>query len=159
MAMWEPLREFARMEQDMNKFFDEVWGIPRRWSALPGPRSVALPSEQTGAKTATPLIDMVDKDSEFVLRSEVPGVNKDDMKITVSEDSVSISGKIERKKEETKEDYYYTERAYSSWERTIPLPSKVKSDSAKATYTNGVLELTLPKAEEVRSKKREIKVE
>ena len=159
MAVWDPFREFAKMEQEMRKFFDELWGERQRWSALPGPRSAALPAEKTEGTVGTPLVDLVNGDKEFVLRSEMPGVNKNDIKITVSEDSVSISGKVEKKKEEKKENYYYTERAYSSWERTIPLPEKVKSDSAKATYSNGVLELTLPKVEETHPKKREITVE
>ena len=89
----------------------------------------------------------------------MPGVKKEDIKISVTEDEISISGKVEKEREEKEEDYYYAERAYSSWERIIPLPVKIKSDKAKAKYENGVLEVTLPKAEEAKAKKKEIKVE
>jgi len=72
---------------------------------------------------------------------------------------VSLSGKIEQKKEEKGENYYYAERAYSGWERTIPLPVRIQSDKAKAKYQNGVLEITLPKAEEAKKKRKELKIE
>ncbi|MBC7189642.1 Hsp20/alpha crystallin family protein, partial [Candidatus Aerophobetes bacterium] len=107
----------------------------------------------------TPPVDLVDKGDSLVLRSEMPGVKKEDIKISVTEDEITISGKVERAKEEKEEDYYYAERAYSSWQRTIPLPVKIKSDAAKAKYENGVLEVTLPKAEEAKAKRKEIKVE
>ena len=89
----------------------------------------------------------------------MPGVKKDDIKISVTEDEISFAGKVERAKEEKDEDYYYCERAYSTWHRTIPLPARVKADAAKAKYENGILEVTLPKDEEAKAKRKEIKVE
>jgi len=89
----------------------------------------------------------------------MPGAKKDNIKISVEEDSIHISGKVEREEEEKKEDYYYSERAYSAWERTIPLPVKIKPDDVKATYKNGVLQVTLPKSEEAKAKVKDIKIE
>jgi len=92
-------------------------------------------------------VDLIDKEDFLLLKSEMPGVRKDNIKISVTDDEVTLSGKVERKKEEKEENYYYSERAYNAWQRTIPLPVGIKSDKAKAKYENGLLEITLPKAE------------
>jgi HSP20 family protein len=159
MAVWDPFRELSRIEREIRKMFDEFWGERRRWGLLPALRRVELPAEREEGLIGTPAVDLIDKGDTLVLRSEMPGVKKQDIKISVGEDNISISGKVERKKEEKEEDYYCCERTYSAWQRTIPLPLKVKSEQAKATYQNGVLEITLPKVEEARAKKKEIKVE
>jgi len=102
---------------------------------------------------------IIDKEDSLILRSEIPGVKKENLKISVSDDEVSLSGKIERKKEEKEKNYYYCERAYNAWQRTLPLPVRVQSDKAKAKYEDGVLEITLPKVEEAKKKIRELKIE
>jgi len=163
MAIWDPWREFSRMEREMRRLFDELWGARERLGrrlALPerGKRA-ALPAEREEMLVGTPPVDLIDKENVLVLRSEIPGVKKDNIKISVTDEEVTLSGKIEKKKEEKEENYYYCERAYSSWHRTIPLPVKIKSDKVKAKYEDGVLEITLPKAEEEKKKKREIKIE
>jgi len=159
MAVWDPFREFSRIEREIRKMFDEFWGERRRWGILPAPRRAELPAEREEGLIGTPPVDLVDKGDTLVLRSEMPGVKKKDIKISVSEDDISISGKMERKREEKEEDYYCCERAYSAWQRTVPLPVKVKSEEAKAKYQDGILEITLPKAEEARAKRKEIKVD
>jgi len=159
MPRWDPFREFARMERDMRNMFDDFWGGRARQEALPGPGKVQLPARRDEALVGTPTVDIVDKKDKLVLRSEMPGAKKDNIKISIEEDRIHLSGKIEREKEEKKEDYYYSERAYSAWERTIPLPVKIKPDDVKATYKNGVLEVTLPKAEEAKAKVKDIKIE
>lgn len=159
MAIWDPLREFSRIEREIRRMFDDFWGERRRFGILPGPRRTELPAEREGGLIGTPAVDLVDKGDKLVLRSEMPGVKKEDIKISLGEDDISISGKIEKEKEEKEEDYYYCEREYGSWQRTLPLPVKVKSDQVKAKYKDGVLEIVLPKAEEVKEKKKEIKVE
>ncbi len=159
MAVWDPFREFSRIEREIRKMFDEFWGERRRWGILPSPRRSELPAEREEGLIGTPPVDLVDKGDTLVLRSEMPGVKKQDIKIAVGEDDISISGKVERKKEEKDEDYYCCERAYSAWQRTIPLPVKVKAEEAKATYENGILEITLPKAEEAKEKRKEVKVQ
>jgi len=158
MAIWDPFRELSRIEREIRRMFDEFWGERRREGILPGRRRGELMEKEEGL-IGTPPVDLVDKGDNLVLRCEMPGVKKDDIKISVTEDEISLSGKVERVKEEKEEDYYYAERAYSSWRRTIPLPVRIKSDAAKAKYEDGVLEVTLPKAEEAKAKRKEIKVE
>jgi len=159
MPRWDPFREFARMERDMRNMFDDFWGGRARQEALPGPGKAQLPVRREEPLVGTPTIDIVDKKDTLILRSEMPGANKDNIKISIEEDRIHLSGKIEREKEEKKEDYYYSERAYSAWERTIPLPVNIKPNDVKATYKNGVLEVTLPKSEEAKKKVREIEIE
>jgi len=94
-----------------------------------------------------------------VIRAEIPGVAKDNIKVNVTEDRVDISAEVERKKEEKEENYYCCERTYGAWQRSFSLPERVKSEQAKAKYKDGVLEITLPKTEEEKKKKRELKIE
>jgi len=162
MAIWDPWREFSRIEREMKRLFDELWGAEERRGKRPAlperGKGAMLPTERKEALVGTPPVDLVDKEDCLILRSEMPGVKKDNIKITVTDDEVTLAGKVEQKKEEKKENYYYCERAYSSWQRTVPLPAKVKSDKVEAKYEDGVLEITLPKVEEEKKKKREIKV-
>ncbi|TET08173.1 Hsp20/alpha crystallin family protein [Candidatus Aerophobetes bacterium] len=97
-------------------------------------------------------MDLIDKKDALVFRAEMPGLKKKDIKISVTEDEISVSGKVERAKEEKEENYYCCERAYSSWQRTILLPVKVKAEQVKAKYQDGVLEVTLPKTEKAKAK-------
>lgn len=159
MAMWDPFRELSRMEREIRRLFDDFWGERKRERFLPGRRRAEVPAEREEGLIGTPPVDLVDKGENLVLRSEMPGVKKDDIKISVTEDNISISGKAGRSKQEKEEDYYYAERAYSSWQRTVPFPVRIKSDQAKAQYQNGVLEVTLPKAEEAKAKRKELKIE
>jgi len=159
MAMWDPFREFARVEQEMRRMFDDFWGRGIRREALPGPRGAGVPATKERGLIGTPAVDLVEKGDTLVLRSEMPGLKKENINISVTENDISISGKVERAKKEKAEDYYYSEGVCSAWERTIPLPVKVKSEQVKAKYQDGVLEVTLPKTEEAKRKRKEIKIE
>lgn len=154
-----PLREFSRIERELMRMFDGFWGEKRGWDFLPGPSKSNVPAERENGLTGTPVVDLVDKDDYLILRSEIPGVKKKDIKVSITEDNITISGKVEKTKEEKKENYYYAERTHNSWQRTVPLPVKVKSETAKAKCENGVLEITLPKIGEAKTKKKEIKIE
>jgi HSP20 family protein len=158
MAVWDPFREFARMEREMRRMFDDFWGGRGR-EALPGSRRAGLPAAREEGLIGTPAVDLVNKGDTLVLRSEMPGLKKKDIKVSVTENDISVSGKVERAKEEKEEDYYCCERAYSTWQRTIPLPVKVKSEQVKAKYQDGILEVTLPKTEKAKARGKEIKIE
>ena len=96
----------------------------------------------------------MDKDDTLVLRSEMPGLKKQNIHISVTENDINVSGKAERAKEEKAKDYYYSERAYNSWERTVPLLVKVKSEVVKAKYQDRILEVALLRTEEAKTKKK-----
>ena len=93
-----------------------------------------------------PLVDLADNGKEFVVKAELPGVSKEDLKIEVSENSIEISAESEQEKKEEKKGYIRRERRYASFYRSIPLPENVIADKADAELKEGVLTVTLPKA-------------
>lgn len=94
-----------------------------------------------------PSVDLKETDHEIVLHADIPGVNPEDLDITVDENVVILKGEIKQDQDRTEKGYHLTERRYGSFYRTIPLPVAVKSDQSTARYKNGVLELRVPKAE------------
>jgi len=92
-----------------------------------------------------------------VVKAEIPSVEKENVRISLSDNMLTIKGETKKEEEVKEEDYYYSERSYGSFARTLSLPSKVKSDKIKASFKNGILEIHLPKAEE--AKPKEIKIE
>ncbi|MFQ6133937.1 MAG: Hsp20/alpha crystallin family protein [Armatimonadota bacterium] len=122
---------------DLDRWFDDFFG--RSW--LP-----ALWEDST----EWPRVDVRDEDGQVLVRAEVPGVGKDDLDVTVTEDSVSIRGETKHEHQEGDDDsgYYRRELRYGRFARTIPVPTPVQSDQASAKYRDGVLEIRIPKAEE-----------
>jgi HSP20 family protein len=105
----------------------------------------------------TPAVDMVDHDDEIVLRADLPGLDEKDIEVRVHDHVLTIQGERKEETEEKKEDYYYSERSYGAFARTLSLPAGVEADKVKATFKKGVLEVHLPKAKEAKVKKIEIK--
>lgn len=115
----------------------------------------------------TPVVDIAEHDNEFVVNVELPGVNKDDVKITIESNILTIRGekKLARtaqasgQDKETKGDNYRrVERTYGSFQRSFRLPMSVRNDKIDAVYKDGILTITLPKAEEAKPKQIEVKV-
>lgn len=155
--MVDTFDEFRRFEEMMNRMFEEFWGRPFR-RVLPSGR--LLPSgERELALTGyrEPYIDLVETDKEIIATAEMPGLEKQDIKINLTEDRLEVSA--ETKHEEKKEEmgYVYRERRAAGYYRAISLPSAVDPDKTKATYKNGVLEIRMPKTEI--KEKKSLKVE
>ena len=104
-----------------------------------------------------PNVDVVDRDTEIVVRAELPGVDKKDVEVTMSDNSVTIKATTRSEEKEEKGDYYRCEIHRGSYARTVALPGEVDREAAKAVFKDGVLELTMPKREKAR--KRSVKVE
>ena len=104
----------------------------------------------------TPLIDVVERDKEYIVTAELPGLEEKDIELKLTEDSLTIKG--EKKKEE--EEYYYMERYYGKFTRTIPFPYKIETDKVEAKFHNGILTIIIPKKLEAikETKKIPIKV-
>ena len=138
---WSPFRELARVERDMEDMFGRLpqwpWGERERGWA--------------------PAVDMIDHKEEIVLRADLPGLEDKDIEVTVQDGALTIRGERKEEKEEKKEDYYYSERCYGAFTRTLMLPAGVESDKVKATFSKGVLEIHLPKAKEAKGRKIEVK--
>ena len=101
-----------------------------------------------------PLVDIVDRGKEIEVIAELPGVDKKDLDINVTDDMITLKAKTETKEEKKKEGYYYRERGYSSFIRSLPLPAEVLPNNTKADFSNGILTVTLRKKhpEEAESK-------
>jgi HSP20 family protein len=114
-------------------FEDRFWGSPvERWD---------------GDVVRQPLVDLLDKGSEFVVRAELPGVSKDDVDVKVTADSIEIRAEANRVREENEKDYAFRERTYQALHRILSFPEEVKADLASAALKDGVLEVRVPKKE------------
>ncbi|HEY5769313.1 MAG TPA: Hsp20/alpha crystallin family protein [Terrimicrobium sp.] len=106
----------------------------------------------------TPLVDVTEDDKEFLIKAELPEVNKEDVKVTVENGALHIAGERKLEKEEKDKKYHRIERAYGSFERTFLLPEGMKGEDVTADYKDGVLKVHLPKKEEAKPKPLEVKV-
>ena len=112
------------------------------------------------SRTKWPNVDIVENKDDYKLHADLPGLEKKDIKITVENGVLSISGEKKLdKKEKEKGKYYYYERSYGSFHRNFSLPDNVDEKSINANFKNGVLELTIKKAEKAKPKEIEIKVQ
>jgi HSP20 family protein len=91
-----------------------------------------------------PQVESFERDGKLIIRADLPGLSKDDINVDITDDALKIRGERRQEKEENEEGYYRSERSYGSFYREIPLPSGVNRDEAKASFNNGVLEITMP---------------
>jgi HSP20 family protein len=149
----EPARALSPFE-DMERFFDDYFS--RGWLrplhvARPSWGSLPMPFEGR-----MPRVDVVDRENEIIVKAEVPGVNKEDLDISVTENTVSIKGSTSHEEKEEKGDYYRCEISSGSFSRVVPLPANVDAEKASSKFKDGVLELTLPKLQ--KAKRHTVKV-
>jgi HSP20 family protein len=102
----------------------------------------------------TPALEVFEKDNEFIVRADVPGLKKEELTIEITELELTIKGERRQVKEDKEDRYYKSERTYGTFYRVIPLPEGVKVDQAKAVVRDGVLEVKLPFVKVVRSTRR-----
>ncbi|MGE5027106.1 MAG: Hsp20/alpha crystallin family protein [Betaproteobacteria bacterium] len=142
---------FEEMERMMENFLPRSWSRPAFWER-PFMGGLAMPFEGR-----MPRIDVIDRDEEILVRAEVPGVDKKDLEISVSENTVTITGKTNHEDREEKGSYCRCEVTHGVFSRTVALPGDVDADKAKTRLNEGMLELTLPKV--AKSKRHTIKLE
>ena len=134
---WSPLRELDRFRRDFDDLFDRFLGG-------------RLPRQSSGSRTA---LESYVADNKLNVRADLPGIDPKDVEITVTGDQLIIRGKREQQHEEKGRDFIHREVAYGSFERVVKLPGGVNPDDIKASYKNGVLELTVPLPEQSRTRK------
>jgi len=105
----------------------------------------------------SPEIETFEREGQLVLRADLPGLKKDDVNVEITDDAITISGERRNEDEERGEGYYRSERSYGSFCRSIPLPQGVNADDAKATFENGVLEITM-QAPQLQSRGRRLEI-
>ena len=113
-----------------------------RWLGSPGASRNWMPSPDDQLDWA-PAIDVFQRGSDLVVRADVPGVTKDDLEIEVNDDSITIRGERHYEKDEEREGVYRSERSYGTFARVVPLPEGTITDSAKANFKDGVLEIVM----------------
>ena len=142
---WRPFSELENLQSEMNRLFDFSLG---RWPS----RSMGL---MEGAWS--PAIDVFDSKENVMVKADIPGMKKEDIDISVHGDTLTIKGEKRSETETKDKGYVKTERFYGSFNRAIVLPSEVDTEKVKASYKEGVLEITLPKKEG--AKPKQIKVD
>ena len=136
---WQPMREMVTLRDAMDRLFDEAFTRP--WGLTDGGRQVAAPS-----------VDMFETENDVVIKATLPGMKAEDVDINVTGEMLTIKGETKEKSEIKDKAYHIREQRWGSFERNLPLPTSVLSDKAKAEFEDGILTITLPKAEEVKPK-------
>jgi HSP20 family protein len=107
----------------------------------------------------SPTVDIYEEEKEVVVKAELPGMKKADLDINISDDIITISGEKKAEEKVAKKNYYRLERSYGSFTRKLRLPVATVSDKAKATFSEGILEIRIPKTEEAQAKVKKVRVE
>ena len=139
----QPARALSPFEE-MERLFDAFY--PRGWMR-PLFRDWPTPVEAGAFGGKMPSVDVINRDKEIVIKAELPGVDKKDLEVSVTRNSVSIKGTTSHEEKEEKGDYYRSEISRGEYARTLSLPADIDEDKAMASFRNGILELTLPKLE------------
>jgi HSP20 family protein len=140
----EPFRDLISLREAMDRLFEDSFVRPSGGRLVP-----------TGAGTLA--VDMYETDESIVVKSAIPGVDPENLDITVTNDTLTIKGETKTEEEVKEENYIRRERRYGSFCRSLAIPLSVVADKAEAEFENGVLTLTLPKAEEVKPKAIKVK--
>jgi len=138
---FEPMREFDHLSHRFQRFFDE----------FPGFQPIQKDSY-------SPRIDISENDNNIIIYAEIPGVLKENLKITLQDNILTIEGEKKKATEEKDENYFREERAYGKFKRSFTLPVEVDSDKVEAKFENGILEIKLEKYKTKETKEKEIKI-
>jgi HSP20 family protein len=135
------------LQREMNRAFDSLW------------RRFDQPGMAAGAfGQAMPRTDIVETEKTIEVSVELPGLDEKDIEVSLAEDTLTIRGERKVEREESRTGYHLSERSYGSFHRAIPLPGSVATDGVNATFSKGVLTVTLPKAPEAVAKTKRIEV-
>lgn len=128
-----PFAMMRRLSNEMDRMFEGFWHRP-------------LPALWRGGEFGrwVPDVEMSEHDGQLVVRADLPGMSENEVKVEIADNELVIEGERKREHEEKEEGYYTSERVYGAFHRAIPLPEGVNHDEAKATFANGVLEVTMP---------------
>ena len=135
LVRWDPIRELDSLQGDMNRLFDRFFegragnATSRRW---------------------VPAMDLVETDDHLVLRGDLPGMTEDDVDIEIKDNVLTVSGERKAEHEDKGEGYHRVERAFGSFSRSLSLPRGVDPEQIDASFTNGVLEVRIPKPAEAK---------
>lgn len=139
LARWDPFKELLSLRDEFDRIFKEYFIRPEKMD-----------------EEWFPMLDMKEDAESIVVNIEVPGVKKDDIKVTLRGNQLIVTGERKFEKEKKDETYHRIERSYGKFQRVITIPVEVDQSKIKATYENGILSITLPKTEKEKPKEIEI---
>ena len=154
LTRWEPAREMMSLREAMDRLFDD---------AFTNPVSLRSGGSTWSSAWSAPAIDMYQTEDEVVVKAALPGIKADEVQINVTGDVLTIKGETKQEEERTSsphgndKSWHIREHRWGAFERSVMLPTGVKSDKAKADFEDGILTITLPKSEEVKPKTITIK--
>jgi HSP20 family protein len=151
-----PIRDPFTLLRQMTSQFDHMFETSG-WPALRWPTFRARPTAE--AATWFPEIDVFEKDNRLVTKIDLPGMKKEDVKVEVTDGHLAISGERKTEAEEKKDNFYRCEREYGSFYRAVPLPEGVKLEDVRATFSDGVLEVSVPLPAKPEAKIRKVEIE
>jgi len=137
MERWDPFRNVSDIQEEVNRLLAGFLGRP---------------TPATDVRSWAPAVDMHETKDDFVLKFELPGVKDKDVSLSITEDLLTVKGERAFTGDSEGENARHIERVYGKFERSVRLPMPVQAEKVKATYRDGVLEVKLPKAEEVKPK-------
>jgi len=143
LVRWEPFTGLSNVRSVFKDLFDEDFGRSRT---------------QPSASKWYPAVDVLESKDAYLIRAELPGMKKEDIKVEVKDGALTLSGEIKSEKPAEGVEYRHTERVAAKFWRSFSLPETVKHDGIEATYKDGVLEIRVPKAEEAKPRQIEISV-
>ncbi len=141
LTRWEPVREMMTLREAMDRLFDDAFTRPIGMSG----------------DSVIPAIDLYQNADEVVVKAALPGLKAEDVEISVTADTLTLRGEFKHDTEQKEVTYHIREHRYGMFERSVMLPTDVQTDKAKADFENGILTITLPKAESVKPKTISIK--
>lgn len=144
LARWDPFADMAQLRDEVNRLFEH--------SITAGGR------EPVSTRMWAPTVDIEESENEIIIHAELPGINPDEIAIQMEGDTLTIRGERLVKKEEREKKYIRVERSYGSFQRSFSIGVPVKNDEVNAQYNEGVLTITLPKAEDIKPKQIPVKV-
>jgi HSP20 family protein len=150
---WRPFIDLAHWERDMDRMMEDFFGRrtrpwwPERWF------------KTNELEVGAPTVDVYEEKDEIVVKAELPGIDKNNVEVKLTDDTLTIKGEKKKEEEVKEENYYRSERSYGSFLRTLELPKDVHADKVKASFKDGILEVRMPKTEEAKAKEIKVKVE
>jgi len=137
---WDPLRDLLSIQDRMNRLFEQTLSRSRA-------------EEGITASTWSPAVDIYETPETIIMKADLPGLSREDIEIQIGDNTLTLRGERRFAKDVQQENYLRIERAYGAFQRNFTLPATVQQEKIRAIFRDGVLELTLPKAEEAKPKK------
>ena len=150
MSFWNreipSFRGLQSLQYDMNRIFDDFF------------RGDILANDSFFSRDWNPAVDIVENNDKYIVKAELPGLCKEDVKITLENNLLTIRGEKKNEDEKKEGNYHRVERSYGSFERSFSVPGSIRSNDIDAQYNDGILTVTLPKAEEAKQKRIDVTV-